>query len=82
MGIMVRLPFQYLITTTLIYLSRPDRFGHLELDLEQIEQCIILVRLLMMQTNAVENMALEEEVGFREFCGWIKFGELFNLILL
>lgn len=62
-----------------IRLSRPARFGHLELDLEQIEQCITLVRLLMVRTNAVESMALEEEVGFREFCGWVKFGEHNNL---
>lgn len=41
----------------------------------QIEQCIALVRLLIMRMSILEDMALEEEVGFREFCGWIKFGK-------
>ena len=55
------------------------RFKHLNIQVHQLEECFPLVQLLMLSSARLESLALEEELGFRDFASWIKFGELLSM---
>lgn len=60
----------------LLYRYRTDRFGHLDIQLSELDACIPLVQLIMVRAADIEHETVQEELGFREFSTWMKFGQL------
>ena len=56
--------------------NRQSRFGHLHLEQRLIEECVPLVQAIMLNAARLEALSLDEELGFRDLVGWLKFGKL------
>jgi len=48
----------------------------MDIQIGEFKKCAELVKIIMHNAEKLEGLVLEEQLGFRDFAGWVRYGAL------